>query len=35
MTIHSNLMTSNKKFFQKAEIITLSDPIRGIPPTPA
>ena len=34
MTIHSNLMTSNK-IFQKAEIITLSDPIRGIPPTPA
>ena len=26
MTIHSNLMTSNKNF-QKAEIVTLSDPI--------
>ena len=25
MTIHSNLMTSNK--FQKTEIVTLSDPI--------
>ena len=31
MTIHSNLMTSNKNF-QKAEIVTLSDPIGGIPP---
>ena len=31
MTIHSNLMTSNKNF-QKAEIVTLSDPIGEFHP---
>ena len=31
MTIHSNLMTSNKNF-QKAEIVTLSDPIGEFGP---
>ena len=35
MTIHSNLMTYKIFFFFKAEMITLSDPIRGILPTPA
>ena len=31
MTIHSNLMTSNKNF-QNAEIVTLSDPIGKFHP---